>query len=172
MHCNVLDPAEIVDFEKLVTEDFLHSHEFGEALRRRNTTEFQEFCNRRREFAHYFIDVIVSHHVISAEFLQCIYCFCPEQLLEGDDHHDFDLLIRLVRVLEMSGPLWSSESKAATEAFVTFVVDIRSSRVSGGSSADEIGDFVSYLLVDYSFLFEGMFAACLSCACCLLVQIL
>ena len=102
MHCNVLDPAEILDFEKLVTEDFLHSHEFGEALRRRNTTEFQEFCNRRREFAHYFIDVIVSHHVTSAECLQSIYCFCPEQLLEGNDHHVFDL--RLVRVLEMSGP--------------------------------------------------------------------
>ena len=48
--------------------------------------------------------------------------------------------------------LSGSESKAAVEEFVTYVVDVRARHVSSGRSAEEIKNVVEFLLADYSFL--------------------
>ena len=65
------------------------------------------------------VDVILSQQVVSSDFLQGLYCFCPELLLEGDDRHIFQLFFRLVRVLERCGCLSSSDALTSREEFAT-----------------------------------------------------
>ena len=84
--------------------------------------------------------------------LQGLCSFCPELLLEGDNDCVFGLFKKLVLVLEKNRALSGSESKAAVEEFVTYVVDVRARHVSSGRSAEEIKNVVEFLLADYSFL--------------------
>ena len=88
------------------------------------TCEIRESRNRCRGFLEHLIDVILSHHTISAEVVRAIYCFSPELLVEGDDEHVFDSFSELVRLLGKSGSLSSVESEAAVEEFVTMFVDV------------------------------------------------
>ena len=81
------------------TDDFLGTHEFGDDLRRR-TGGAREFLNRSREFIDRLVDVTLELHLISADFLQTVYAFSPELMLEGDDQCVFQLFSKLLRVLE------------------------------------------------------------------------
>ena len=112
-------------FEKVSTDEFLQDHEFEALLRQRNTSEFKDFRNRCLEIMDYLVGKVLSHLVVSAGFMQGLYCFCPELLLEGYDHHVFCLFKTLLQVLERTGPVSSCESKAAAQELVTYVVDLR-----------------------------------------------
>ena len=147
-----MDPERIAEFEKVSTDDFLQDQEFGVVLRQRNASEFKGLRNRCRDFMDYLVDKVLSHPVVSLIFMQRLYCFCPELLLEGDDHHVFSLFNKLLCVLERSGSVSSCDSKAAAEELVTYVVDLRVRPVTNGGSAEDICDNVSYLLGDYSFV--------------------
>ena len=94
-----MEPSKLDAFEKTSSDDFLKNHEFGVELHGTNTDMMCEFRNRCREFVDRLVDVILGQQVVSSDFLQGLYCFCPELLLEGDDHHVFQLFSRLVRVL-------------------------------------------------------------------------
>ena len=120
-----MDVTKIEKFKKIDTTDFLLSHDFGEELQRGKTGEMQEFRNRCREFMDRLVDVLLESSLISSDFLQGVYAFCPELLLEGDDRYIFRLFSKLLRVLERSGALSSEEAKSGSEEFVTFVVDAR-----------------------------------------------
>ena len=98
-----MDTERIVEFEKVSTDDFLQDHELGAVLRQRNTSEFKGLRNRCREFIDYLVYKVLSHPVFSLKFMQGLYCFCPELLLESDDHHVFSLFNKLLCVLERSG---------------------------------------------------------------------
>ena len=98
------------------------------------------------------VDVPLENNLVSSDFLQGAYCFCPELLLEGDDRYVFQLFSRLVQVLERSGALSSDDAKSGAEGFMTFVVDARLRHAGSGNSAECIADIVAYLLADYSFL--------------------
>ena len=147
-----MDSEKIVSFPKVGDATFLCNFEFGEALCQRNTSEFKDFRTRCRRFIDRLVDVILSKLLVSSDFLQGVYCFCPELLLGGEDHCIFTLFSRLVRVLERSGFVSSTESKTAVEKFATFVVDVRARYLSSGSQSEGIADVISYLLVDYGFL--------------------
>ena len=138
-----MDVSKLTAFEKINVASFLQNYEFGEVLRKTKGGEAREFRNQCPE--------IVDRLVVSILF-QGLYSFCPELLLEGDNHCVFGLFNKLVRALERSGALSGSESKAAVEEFVTYVVDVRARHIGSSRSAEEIKNVVEFLLADYSFL--------------------
>ena len=147
-----MDPEKIKAFKKIDTADFLLNYEFGEELQRGTTGELKEFRNRCREFMDRLVDVLLENNLVSSDFLQGAYCFCPELLLEGDDRYIFRLFSKLVQVLEKSGALSPEEAKTGAEEFTTFVVDARLRHIGSDRSAESIADVMTYLLSDYSFL--------------------
>ena len=102
-----MDPMKAAEFEKVPTDEFLQDHEFGTLLRQRNTSEFKDFRNRCREYMDYFVDKVLSHYEVSVGFMQGFHRFCPELLLEGDDHHVVSLFNKLLHVLEKNGSVSS-----------------------------------------------------------------
>ena len=164
-----MDPSKLQAFEKISTDDFLHNYEFGAELHRSNTSEAREFRNRCREFVDRLVDVILEQQVVSSDFFQGLYCFCPELLLEGDDRHIFQLFSRLVRVLERCGCLSSSDAQSSREEFTTFVVDARTRHQESERSAEQIEDVTEYLLSDYSFMSRRSLVRVLK-VCCLVVD--
>ena len=147
-----MDTEKIASFKKIDTADFLLSHTFGEELQRGTTDELKEFRNRCREFMDRLVDVLLENKLVSSDFRQGSYCFCPELLLEGDDRYIFRLFGKLVQVLERSGALSSEDAKSGAEEFMTFVVDARLRHADADNSAEGIADIVAYLLADNSFL--------------------
>ena len=164
-----MEPSKLQAFEKVSTDDFLQSYEFGAELHRSNTDEAREFRNRCREFVDRLVDVILGQQVVSSDFFQGLYCFCPELLLEGDDQHVFQLFSRLVRVLERCGCLSSSDAQSSREEFTTFVVDVRTRHRESERSAEQIEDVTEYLLSDYSFMSRRSLVRVLK-VCCLVVD--
>ena len=141
----------------------------GVELHRSNTDVMCEFRNRCREFVDRLVDVILGQQVVSSDFLQGLYCFCPELLLEGDDHHVFQLFSRLVRVLERCGYLSSCDAQSSREEFATFVVDARSRHRESEKSTEQIKDVTEYLFSDYSFMSRRSLVQVLK-VCCLVVD--
>ena len=164
-----MDVSKIEAFKKIDTADFLLSQDFGEELQRGKTGEMQEFRNRCREFMDRLVDVLLESNLVSSDFLQGAYSFCPELLLEGDDRYIFRLFSKLVRVLERSGALSSEEAKSGSEEFVTFVVDARRRHAESERSAESIVDVMSYFLADYSFLARKDLCKILK-LCCLVMR--
>ena len=164
-----MDVSKVETFKKVDTADFLLNHSFGEELQRGKTGEMQEFRNRCREFMDRLVDVLLGSNLVASDFLQGVYAFCPELLLEGDDRYIFRLFSKLVRVLERSGALSSEEAKSGSEEFVTFVVDARRRHTDAERSAEDIVDVVSFLLNDYSFLARKDLCRILK-LCCLVMR--
>ena len=164
-----MDISKIEAFKKIDTADFLLSHDFGEELQRGKTGEMQEFRNCCREFMDRLVDVLLESNLVSSDFLQGAYSFCPELLLEGDDRYIFRLFSKLVRVLERSGALSSEEAKSGSREFVTFVVDARHRHADAERSAESIVNVMSYFLTDYSFLARKDLCKILK-LCCLVMR--
>ena len=76
---------KVASIDEVSTDDFLNCHEFGEELRCCGTGSARECLNRSREFIDRLVDLILELHLVSADFLQCVYAFCPELMCEGDD---------------------------------------------------------------------------------------
>ena len=102
--------------------------------------------NGSREFVDRFLDLILELHLVSADFRQGVYAFCPELMLEGDNQSVFQLFSKLLRVFERSGCLSSEVVNASSEEFTTYVIDVRFRHRDSGASAEEIPDVVQYLL--------------------------
>ena len=164
-----MDSEKIASFPKTSDATFLCNFEFGEVLRQRNTSEVKDFRTRCRRFIDRLVDVILSKLLVSSDFLQGVYCFCPELLLGGDDHCVFTLFSRLMRVLEESGAVSSAESRSAVEEFATFVVDVRARHLSSGQQSEDIADVISYLLADYGFLARKSLCHVFK-LCCLMIR--
>ena len=164
-----MDPSKLDTFAKVGSDDFLKNYDFGVELHRSSTDTMCEFRNRSREIVDRLVDVILGQQVVSSDFLQGLYCFCPELLLEGDDRHVFQLFSRLVRVLERCGCLSGSDAQSGREEFATFVVDARTRHQESGKSAEQIKDVTEYLLSDYSFMSRRSLVQLLK-VCCLVVD--
>ena len=128
-----------------------------------------EFRNRCREFVDRLVDVILGQQVVSSDFLQRLYCFCPELLLEGDNRHVFQLFSRLVRVLERCGCHSGSDAQSSREEFATFVVEAGTRHRESEKSAEQIKDVTEYLFSDYSFMSRRSLVQVLK-VCCLVVD--
>ena len=163
-----IDPRKLVDFECVDAVDFLRSHDFGAVLRHHKSGEGRIFQDQCLKFIDRFVGVIVVQQPVTGDFPKGIYSFCPELLLEGDDHHMLSLFRKLIRVSERSGIVSSLESKSAVEEYASVVVDARAGHVGFGCCTEAINDVRQYSLSDLSFL------ACKSLCrvfklCCLLV---
>ena len=113
-----MHPEKIANFAKVGDADFYHNYEFGDTLRQRNTSEFKSFRCRCRRFIDPLVDVILSQLLVSSEFLKGVYCFCPELLLEGDDHCVLSLFGRMIRVLARSGVVPSVSRKQRWKSLI------------------------------------------------------
>ena len=147
-----MDVEKVDEFDSISPDDFLRNHSFGSTLHGRTDGSGRTFREQCRKFMDRLVDAILGQQPVTGEFSQGIYAFCPELLLEGDDRHMLGLFSKLIRVLESSGCLSSSESSTAVEVYSTFVVDARRRHGDCGASAEDIADVKQYLLSDYSFL--------------------
>ena len=147
-----MDVEKVDEFDSISPVDFLRNHSFGLTLHSRNDGSGRTFREQCRKFMDRLVDAILGQQPVTGEFSQGLYAFCPEFLLEGDDRHMLSLFSKMIRVLESSGCLSSSESRTAVEEYSTFVVDARRRHGDCGASAEDIADVKQYLLLDYSFL--------------------
>ena len=154
-----MDPQKLDGFECIDSVDFLRSHDFGAVLRRHQRGEGRAFRDQCLKFVDRFVCVILRQQPVTGDFSQGVYAFCPELLLEGDDHHMTDLFRKLVRVLERCGVVYAS--------FVV-VVDARARHAGSNSCAEAIDDVRQYLLDDYGFLARKSLCRVFK-LCCLVV---
>ena len=125
-------------FNKVSIDDFLLSYDSGVKLRQTDSSKICESRNRCRECVDHLVETILSQHVISSDFVQGLYCFCPELLLEVDECFIFQLFSRLLRVLERSAFWAESEARASVDEFTTFVVDARVCHHESGENAEKL----------------------------------
>ena len=163
-----MNPAKLSNFECIAASDFLCNHDFGVSLRRQKSEDARVFRRLCCKFIDRLVTVILSQHPVTGDLPQGIYSFCPELLLEGDDHHMLFLFHKLIRVLERIGAVSASESKSVIEEYSTFAVDARARHVSGGGSAESIEDVRFHLLSNYS-LFARKALCRVFKLCCLVV---
>ena len=97
-----MDASNVASLGKVDTPDFLVNNPFGVELKRSNTSEKYDFRNRCRKFVDRLVNIILSLHVLSVDFYQGVYAFCPMLLLEGDNQDNFGLFSKLLRVLKKS----------------------------------------------------------------------
>ena len=147
-----MDSSKVAVLGKIYVKDFLANHPFGDALRRANTGEVRDVRSRCLDFMNHLVDAILSLHLVTGNFYQSIYCFCPEMLHEGDDRYIFGLFGKLLRVLEKVGCLSRDAVNASIDEFAAFVVEARFRHEESERSASAINDVVTYLLSDYGFL--------------------
>ena len=147
-----MDSSKLAALGKIDVDDFLANHPFGDSLGRANTGEVRDIRSRCLELIDHLMDAFLSLHLVTGNFYQGIYCFCPEMLLEGDDRYIFGLFGKLVRVLEKVGCLSRYAVNASIDEFAAFVVEARFRHEESERSASAISDIVAYLLSDYGFL--------------------
>ena len=149
-------------------DDFLLNYEFGSVLRGIKGGEAREFRRRCPDFIDRFVEIILAQYPASSDLMRCIYCFCPELLLEGGDEYIFGLFNCLVALLKRCKVLTDVEAGAATEEFLSFVVDVLARHDTGAQHAEEIPDMVAFPLADYSFLARKSLCRVFK-LCCLVV---
>ena len=116
------------------------------------------------------IDVILSQHCVSSDFMSNLYCFSTQLLIEGGKEYIFEHFNSLMPVLERCKVVSNVEAKSEIETFPTFVVDIRSRHVSIDQKAEGVIDIVSFLLADYSFLARKNFYRVIKLCCPVVVK--
>ena len=147
-----MDSSKLAALGKIDVDDFLANHPFGDLLKRANTGEVRDIRSHCLDFMDHLVDAILSLHLVTGNFYQGIYCFCPEMVLEEDDRYIFGLVGKLVRVLSKVGCLSRDAVNASIDEFAAFVVEARFRHEESERSASAISDVVTYLLSDYGFL--------------------
>ena len=133
-----MDPFKAAVLEKVSPDVFLSNYDFGCTLRTFKGGESREFRRQCPVFIDRFVDVILTQCCASSHFTRYVYCFCPELLLEGGDEYIFGLFNDLVALLGRCKVVSDVESGAATEKFLSFVVDVRARHSSSSQNAEEI----------------------------------
>ena len=71
-----MDLKKLSSLVKIGSEHFLVKYQFPAELRSLITSDAVEF--RCREIIDHLVDFILSLHLVSADFYQGVYSFCPE----------------------------------------------------------------------------------------------
>ena len=132
-----MDSSKAADLEKKSSDDFLVNYDFGSTWRSFKGGKSREFRRQCPDFIDRFVDVILAQCHASSDFTRYIYCFCPEFLLEGRDEIIFGLFNDLFALLRQCKVVSDVEASAATEEFLSFVVDVR---VRTAMTCSESGD--------------------------------
>ena len=147
-----MDVSKVAYMEKLSCDDLLMNYEFGSVLWGIRGGEAREFHRQCPDFIDRFVDIVLMQYPASSDFMQYIYCFCPEILLGGGDEYIFGLFNCLVALLKRCKVVTDVEAGAAIEEFSSFVVDDRVRHDTSNQHVDEIPDLGTFPLSDYSYL--------------------
>ena len=72
-------------------EEFLMDSDFGRELVTVKTGEMREFRVKCRECIDRLVSLVLASTAVTSGVSRGLYAFCPEIMLEGDDHHIFEL---------------------------------------------------------------------------------
>ena len=142
---------KVRQFPSIAMSDFLMNYEFGRELAEGKTSDVEAFRVRCKDFMDELIVVIVEQVSSTSDVSRGLYSFCPELLLEGDDHGAFSLFAGLCHIFVVCGLVSKDESKAAVEEYSSYVVEKRRQHVDSGQSGSDVNNVVGFLLCDYSF---------------------
>ena len=86
-----MDASKLCNFDVISMEDFLMHCDFGRELVAVKTGEMREFQVRCRECIDWFVSLILASTTVTSGVSRGLYSFWPEIMLQGDDHHVFEL---------------------------------------------------------------------------------
>ena len=139
-----MDLEKLAEFPFAPIESLLENCYFGRLLSAGKTTGVLEFRGRCRELLDRLVFIILSIPAVSSRVTRGFSCFCPENMLEGDDHAVFRLFADLTGVLGSCVLLAADEAKAAVEQFNSYIVEKRRQHHRSNTTASEISNVVHY----------------------------
>ena len=110
-----MDASKLSIFDVISMDDFLMDCDFGGELVAVKTSEMREFRVRCRECIDRCVCLILASTTVTSGFSRGLYSFCPEIMLEGDDHQVFELFGSLCDLFK-SCHVMSSDSLNAAAA--------------------------------------------------------
>ena len=165
-----MDSSKLSGFGEIAMEDFLMDCDFGRELAAIKTSEMREFRVKCRECIDRFASLILSSTAVTSGVSRGLYSFCPEIMLQGDDHHIFELFGSLCDLLRVCHVLPPDDLNASVAEFKSYVIEKRRHYEDSTCAASEIGDVVQFLLRDFAF--QSRTHVCrLFKLCCLVVGV-
>ena len=133
-------------------EEFLMDSDFGRELVTVKTGEMREFRVKCRECIDQLVSLVLASTPVTSGVWRGLYAFCPEIMLEGDDHHIFELFGSLCDLFRSCHVMFSDSLNAAAAAeFKSYVIEKRRHYEDATCAASEIPDVVQFLLRDFAF---------------------
>ena len=124
--------------------------DFGRELVTVKTGEMWEIRVKSRECIDRLVSLVLASTAVTSGVSRGLYAFCPEIMLEGDDHHIFKLFGSLCDLFR-SCHVMSSDSLNAAAEFKSYVIEKRRHYEEATCAASEIPDVVQFLLRDFAF---------------------
>ena len=146
-----MDVSKLSSFGVISMKDFLMDCDFGSGLAAIKTRVMQEFRVKCRECLDRFVFLVLEHVTVTSGISRGLYCFCPENMLEGDDQHVFELFDSLCELFGSCNVLSADDLKAAAVEYKSYVVEKRRHHKDSTYVASEIRDVMQFLLRDFGF---------------------
>ena len=146
-----MDASKLSNFDVISMEDFLMDCDFGGELVAVKTGEMREFRVRCRECIDRFVSLILASTTVTSVVSRGLCSFCPEIMLEGDDHHVFELFGSPCDLFKVCHVLPSDSLNAAAAEFKSYLIEKRRHHEVAICAASEILDVVQFLLRDFAF---------------------
>ena len=132
-------------------EEFLMDSDFGRELVTVKTGEMREFRVKCRECIDRLVSLVLASTAVTSGVSRGLYAFCPEIMLEGDDHHIFELFGSLCDLFRSCHVMSSDSLNAAAAEFKSYVIEKRRHYEDATCAASEIPDVVQFLLRHFAF---------------------
>ena len=146
-----MDESKLSSFAAVPIEEFLSNYAYGKELAAGKTSEIRDFRSKCRSFLDHLVVVLLRNMAVTSKLSQGLYSFCPEIMLEGDDHTVFGLFASLCNLLKSCGVLKADESAAAVEEYHSYIIEKRRQHAGEEHAASDIPDVIRYLIRDFSF---------------------
>ena len=147
-----MDVSNICYFNAISIEEFLMDSDFGRELVTVKTGEMREFRVKCRECIDRLVSLVLASTAVTSGVSRGLYAFCPEIMLEGDDHHIFELFGSLCDLFRTCHVMSSDGLNAAAAEVKSNVIEKRRHYEDATCAASEIPDVVQFLLRDFAFL--------------------
>ena len=100
---------------------------------------------------HRLVSLVLASTAVTSGVSRGLYAFCPEIMLEGGDHHIFELFGSLCDLFRSCHVMSSDGLNAAAAKFKSYVIEKRRHYEDATCAASEIPDVVQFLLRDFAF---------------------
>ena len=146
-----MDVSNICYFNAISIEEFLMDSDFGRELVTVKTGEMREFRVKCRECIDRLVSLVLASTAVTSGVSRGLYAFCPEIMLEGDDHHIFELFGSLCDLFRTCHVMSSYGLNAAAAEVKSYAIEKRRHYEDATCAASEIPDVVQFLLRDFAF---------------------